>query len=46
MSNEVVPTKPARNWLWQPNLIVFISSGCIMILGCISETVSTNVRLR
>jgi spermidine synthase len=36
MSNEVVPTKPARNWLWQPNLIVFISSGCIMILELVA----------
>jgi predicted membrane-bound spermidine synthase len=36
MSNEVVPPKPARNWLWQPNLIVFVSSGCIMILELVA----------
>ena len=36
MSNEVVTQKPTRNWLWQPNLIVFISSGCIMILELVA----------
>lgn len=36
------PTKSAkadtllRSWLWQPNLIVFISSGCIMILELVA----------
>lgn len=25
-----------RNWLWQPNLIVFISSACIMILELVA----------
>jgi len=25
-----------RSWLWQPNLIVFISSGCIMILELVA----------
>ena len=36
MSNEVALPKPARSWLWQPNLIVFISSGCIMILELVA----------
>jgi spermidine synthase len=36
MSNEVTSPKPARNWLWQPNLIVFVSSGCIMILELVA----------
>ena len=25
-----------QSWLWQPNLIVFISSGCIMILELVA----------
>ncbi|MBN1936755.1 MAG: fused MFS/spermidine synthase [Anaerolineae bacterium] len=29
-------TTPPRSWLWQPNLIVFISSGCIMILELVA----------
>ena len=33
MSND---TMARRNWLWQPNLIVFISSGCIMILELVA----------
>jgi spermidine synthase len=36
MSNEVASPKPARNWLWQPNLIVFVSSACIMILELVA----------
>lgn len=29
-------TPARRNWLWQPNIIVFISSGCIMILELVA----------
>ncbi|MBM3127607.1 MAG: hypothetical protein FJ009_03125 [Chloroflexi bacterium] len=36
MSNDGAPAKPARNWLWQPNLIVFVSSACIMILELVA----------
>ena len=25
-----------RSWFWQPNLIVFVSSGCIMILELVA----------
>ncbi len=34
----VAPESTARwqSWLWQPNLIVFISSGCIMILELVA----------
>lgn len=32
---DTQPTQP-RSWFWQPNLIVFISSGCIMILELVA----------
>lgn len=43
-STEISPSAPARaladalpqSWLWQPNLIVFISSGCIMVLELVA----------
>lgn len=33
MSHQSAST---RNWLWQPNLIVFVSSACIMILELVA----------
>ncbi|UCC64930.1 MAG: fused MFS/spermidine synthase, partial [Anaerolineae bacterium] len=30
------PDPPQRTWLWRPNLIVFISSACIMILELVA----------
>jgi spermidine synthase len=37
-SSEVIKTESVslRTWLWQPNLIVFISSACIMILELVA----------
>ncbi len=35
-STAVASTSLQNNWLWQPNLIVFISSGCIMILELVA----------
>jgi len=32
--NEATPLHPA--WLWQPDLIVFVSSGCIMVLELVA----------
>ena len=34
MTTETKPVR--RSWLWQPNLIVFVSSGCIMILELVA----------
>ncbi len=31
-----IKKSPFRPWFWQPNLIVFISSGCIMILELVA----------
>jgi predicted membrane-bound spermidine synthase len=39
ISNRPAETKAVSlqsTWLWQPNLIVFISSGCIMILELVA----------
>lgn len=37
MTNDAAIVKPARrSWLWQPNLIVFVSSACIMILELVA----------
>ncbi len=33
---ESNPTTNVHSWLWHPNLIVFISSGCIMILELVA----------
>lgn len=33
-AEELAPLQPA--WLWQPDLIVFISSGCIMVLELVA----------
>ncbi len=35
-STEAKPTSLRHPWLWQPNLIVFVSSGCIMILELVA----------
>ncbi len=42
MSNDAasMPTQPARRaWLWQPNIIVFVSSACIMILELVASRI-------
>ena len=36
MSNDVANAPVRRMWLWQPNLIVFVSSACIMILELVA----------
>ncbi|MBN1217644.1 MAG: fused MFS/spermidine synthase [Anaerolineae bacterium] len=34
--NKETVASPLQTWLWQPNLIVFISSACIMILELVA----------
>jgi spermidine synthase len=36
VSTDVSSPSRLQTWLWQPNLIVFISSGCIMILELVA----------
>ncbi|MBI5653635.1 MAG: fused MFS/spermidine synthase [Chloroflexi bacterium] len=36
MSNDVMNAPARQTWLWQPNLIVFVSSACIMILELVA----------
>ena len=36
MDTQTTATPESRSWFWQPNLIVFVSSGCIMILELVA----------
>ncbi|MEW5960356.1 MAG: fused MFS/spermidine synthase [Chloroflexota bacterium] len=36
VSTNASPASSLQTWLWQPNLIVFFSSGCIMILELVA----------
>ncbi len=36
VASPAEPVKARRTWLWQPNLIVFVSNACIMILELVA----------